>query len=215
VTFLSGLGRRLARRTAERLMPARVLVFRGPRRGRRVALTFDDGPDPLTREYLDVLDHHGARATFFVLGRTVETRHDDLRDMVRRGHEVAGHGFTHKRFTRMSGLELRDELARTAALLPAGSGRALVRPPHGAATARSLVHCARAGYRTVLWSCDSGDGRARTAAEVVARLAPGRLRPGDIVLLHEGQSWTLEALPTVLGRLRDAGYAFATVSELL
>ena len=196
-------------------MPARVLVFHGARRGRRVALTFDDGLDPLTREYLEVLERHGARATFFVLGRTIEVRRDDLRDMVRRGHEVAGHGFTHRRFTLMSGPELRDELARTAALLPEGSGRTLVRPPHGAATARSLVNCARAGYRTVLWSCDSGDGRARTAAEVIAWLAPERLRPGDIVLLHEGQPWTLEALPVVLRRLRDAGYTFATVSELL
>jgi peptidoglycan/xylan/chitin deacetylase (PgdA/CDA1 family) len=205
----------LVRGAAEQLIPARVLVFRGARRGRRVALTFDDGPDPLTRAYLDVLDRHGARATFFVLGRTVEARRDDLREMVRRGHEIAGHGFTHKRFTRMSGPELRDELARTIALLPAGPGRSLVRPPHGSATVRSLARCARAGYRTVLWSRDSGDDRVRTAAEVVDRLGPERVRPGDIVLLHEGQSWTLGALPTVLRRLRDAGYAFATVSELL
>jgi peptidoglycan/xylan/chitin deacetylase (PgdA/CDA1 family) len=67
----------------------------------------------------------------------------------------------------------------------------------------------------VLWSRDSGDDRARTAAEVVAWLVPERLRAGDIVLLHEGQTWTLEALPIVLRRLRAAGFAFATVSELL
>jgi peptidoglycan/xylan/chitin deacetylase (PgdA/CDA1 family) len=191
-----------------------MLVLRGGRLERRIALTFDDGPDPLTREYLDVLDRHDARATFFVLGRTVEERGDDLREVIRRGHEVAGHGFTHKRFTRMSGPELRDELARTAALLPAGPGRALVRPPHGTTTAWSLMRCAIAGYRTVLWSCDSGDGGARTAAEVIAGLDPERVRPGDIILLHEGQSWTLEALPTVLRRLREAGHVFATVSEL-
>jgi peptidoglycan-N-acetylglucosamine deacetylase len=208
-------GRRLARGAAERLVPARVLVVRGRRGDRRVALTFDDGPDPLTRAYLDVLERHGARATFFVLGRTIEDRIDDLGDMVRRGHEVAGHGFSHKRFTRMNGAELRGELARTAALLPPGPGRALVRPPHGVATARSLLRCARAGYRTVLWSCDSGDGQARTPGEVAAWLAPERVRPGDIVLLHEGQPWTLDALPTVLDRLRRAGYTFSTVSEIL
>jgi peptidoglycan-N-acetylglucosamine deacetylase len=215
VTSLSGLGRRLARIAAERLAPARVVTFRGARRERRVALTFDDGPDALTRDYLDVLERHGARATFFVLGRTIADGGDELHAMVRRGHEVAGHGFTHKRFTRMSSPELRDELARTARLLPAGPGRTFVRPPHGTVSGRSLARCARAGYRTVLWSCDSGDDRVRTAEEVAARLMPERVRPGDIVLLHEGQSWTLEALPTVLRRLRDAGYAFVTVSEIL
>jgi peptidoglycan-N-acetylglucosamine deacetylase len=211
----TGVHRSLAWAVAKRLIPTGVLALRGAGGGRRVALTFDDGPDPLTREYLDALDRHGARATFFVLGRFGAARADDLRDMERRGHEVAGHGFSHKRFTRMSGAELRAELARTAALLPAGSGQALVRPPHGSTSASSLVRCARAGYRTVLWSVDSEDSRARTAAEVVERLAPERLRPGDIILLHEGQTWTLEALPAVLDRLRAAGYACTTVSEVL
>ena len=215
VTSVSGLGRKLARRAAEHLIPARVLVFRGARRDRRIALTFDDGVDPLTRAYVDVLDHHGARATFFVIGRTAEDHGDELREMARRGHEVASHGYTHRRFTRMTGAELREALARTSALLPEGPGRSLVRPPHGSTTAWSLVRCARAGYRTVLWSRDPDDGSVRSAEEVAARLVPERVRPGDIVLLHEGQSWTLEALPTVLRRLRDAGYGFATVSELL
>jgi peptidoglycan/xylan/chitin deacetylase (PgdA/CDA1 family) len=211
----AGVHRALAWAVAKRLIPTGVLALRGSGGGRRVALTFDDGPDPLTREYLDTLDRHGARATFFVLGQSGAARVDDLRDMERRGHEVAGHGFSHKRFTRMSGAELRAELARTAALLPAGSGQALVRPPHGSTSASSLMRCARAGYRTVLWSVDSEDSRARTATEVVERLAPERLRPGDIILLHEGQTWTLEALPAVLDRLRAAGYACTTVSELL
>jgi peptidoglycan/xylan/chitin deacetylase (PgdA/CDA1 family) len=200
---------------AERLIPPRVLTFHGARGGRRVALTFDDGPGDLTREYLDVLGHHGVRATFFVLGRFGAARADDLYEMERRGHEVAGHGFSHKRFTRMSRAELGHELAQTSAVLPTGSGRRLVRPPHGAITATSLGWCARAGYRTVLWSRDSEDSRARTAAELVAKLDPAHLKPGDIILLHEEQSWTLEALPAVLERLRAAGYACTTVSELV
>lgn len=212
---LADIRRPLAWAVAERLIPARVLAFRGAARGRRLALTFDDGPDPLTREYLDVLDHHGVRATFFVLGRLCAARTDDLRDMERRGHEIAGHGFSHRRFTRMSRAELRGELAQTAAVLPAGPGQTLVRPPHGSTTPRSLVRCARAGYRTVLWSHDSDDSRAATAAEVVARLVPECLTPGDIILLHEGYAWTLEALPAVLERLRAAGYSCTTVSELL
>jgi peptidoglycan/xylan/chitin deacetylase (PgdA/CDA1 family) len=90
-----------------------------------------------------------------------------------------------------------------------------VRPPQGAATLGSLARCARAGFTTVLWSLDSDDCRDESPAALAARLGPERVSPGEIVLLHEGQRWTLEALPAILGGLRDAGYALVTVSELL
>jgi peptidoglycan/xylan/chitin deacetylase (PgdA/CDA1 family) len=207
--------RRLARRAAERALPRAVLIGRGPSEGRRVALTFDDGPGALTGAYLDALDAAGARATFFVVGETCARHEAALRAIVARGHEVAGHGYTHRAFPSLAAAELRGELARTARLLPPGPRRALVRPPGGEVSPASVVRCARAGYTTVLWSVDSDDCRTNSPAQLIANLSPARLASGDIVLLHEGQAWTLEALPPVLQALRDDGYEMVTVSELV
>ena len=211
----AGLRSRIKKRVAE-VIPRAVLVRRGAGSARRVALTFDDGPDQMTDAYLDVLDRFGARATFFVVGEACVARRDALLRMVARGHEVAGHGFTHDPFTRMTADGLRGELRRTAALLPPiAAGRPLVRPPTGATSLRSLALTARAGYTTVLWSRDSDDCRTMSADLVAARLAPAALTPGDIVLLHEGQTWTLAALPRILEGLAAAGWHAVTVSEIL
>jgi peptidoglycan/xylan/chitin deacetylase (PgdA/CDA1 family) len=67
----------------------------------------------------------------------------------------------------------------------------------------------------VLWSLDSDDCRTRDARVIERRLAPSRICPGDVVLLHESQDWTLKVLPRVVGALRDAGYEFVTVGELM
>jgi peptidoglycan/xylan/chitin deacetylase (PgdA/CDA1 family) len=201
---------------AARAIPDRVLVKRGAAGAKRVALTFDDGPHELTDAYLDVLDRFGARATFFVVGRACEQHPEALLRIVARGHEVAGHGFTHTAFTKLGVGALRDELARTAALLPpAATGRPLVRPPYGATSVRSLAVSAQAGYTSVLWSRDSDDCRTTAPAEVAARLAPGELQPGEIVLMHESQEWTLAALPPALEALAAAGWQAVTVGEIL
>jgi peptidoglycan-N-acetylglucosamine deacetylase len=205
----------LARRVAARALPHAVLLWRGSTDRRRVALTFDDGPGVMTPDYLDVLEAFGARATFFVVGQTCVEHPAALAAIVARGHEAAGHGYTHRPFPSLPGSELRDELARTAGLLPRGPRRPLVRPPGGEVSPSSVIRCARAGYTSVLWSVDSNDCRTNSAAELVANLAPQRLGAGDIVLLHEGQRWTLEALPAALGALREAGYQMVTVGELM
>jgi peptidoglycan-N-acetylglucosamine deacetylase len=209
--------RRLVREAAVHLAPPSLLAFRGPANGRRaVALTFDDGPDELLADYLDVLDRFGARATFFLLGSCCAARPGDVLELVRRGHEVAAHGYSHRRFPRLDLDALDAELSRTAALLPVPlTRRPLVRPPQGATSVRSLVHLIRRGYTTVMWSLDSDDCRTRDAGEVAARVSPERVAPGEIVLLHEGQSWTLEALPRILDGLARGGYSFVTVGELL
>ncbi|HZL17940.1 MAG TPA: polysaccharide deacetylase family protein [Polyangia bacterium] len=207
--------RRLARRVAVRVLPHAVLIGRGATDRPRVALTFDDGPGALTADYLDVLEAFGARATFFVVGQTCVEHRAALSAIVARGHEAAGHGYTHRPFPSLPAGELREELAHTADLLPRGQWRPLVRPPGGEVSPRSVGRCARAGYTTVLWSVDSNDCRTNSVADLVANLAPDRLGPGDIVLLHEGQRWTLEALPAVMGALRGAGYQMVTVSELM
>ena len=201
---------------AARAVPRSLLVKKGVAGGRRVALTFDDGPHQLTDAYLDVLDRFGARATFFVVGRDCEKHPGAVQRIAARGHEVSGHGFTHTNFTTLGVRALRDELSRTAALLPpARTRRPLVRPPYGATSLRSLAVSAQAGYTSVLWSRDSDDCRTTSPDEIVARLAPGALADGEIVLLHETQDWTLAALPRALEALAAAGWRTVTVGDIL
>jgi peptidoglycan/xylan/chitin deacetylase (PgdA/CDA1 family) len=204
------------KRALGRLAPE-ALVFHGARSGPpRIALTFDDGPEALTPRYLDVLDRFGVSATFFVVGSLVERRSEMLRAMIERGHEVAGHGYTHDPFPALAAPVLASELLLTQDLLPPSLlAKPIVRPPRGNLSVRSVLHTMLIGFTSVVWSVDSDDCRTKDARVVESRLAPERLRAGDIVLLHEGQPWTLEALPAVLGRLADAGFELVTVSRLL
>jgi peptidoglycan/xylan/chitin deacetylase (PgdA/CDA1 family) len=230
-------GRRTAKALAEQLLPESLVVWRGSegRRGPlsslrrvlrrsgagdarpgRVALSFDDGPTPLTQQYLDVLGQLDVRATFFVVGKLCAARPEWVRAIEERGHELAGHGYTHRPFTSLSRAELTSELARTRALLPLRSAkRQLVRPPYGDVSASTLLTCASQGFTTVLWSLNSGDWRAKDAQEVEHTFSANRASAGEIVLLHEGQPLTIEALPRVVGSLKESGHELVTVGELL
>lgn len=204
---------RIGSAVVERL-PSAIVVRRGRPDSRRVALTFDDGPDEHTHEYLDVLDRMDVRATFFLIGRLCEKRPDLVRAIVARGHEVASHGYEHRPFPSLDRAALRADLARAQQVLPPSErGRPLVRPPRGATSVRSLVECAAAGYQTVLWNLDSDDCRTESPHEVAARVATANA--GDIVLLHEGQSWTLSALPRIVEQLRARGLEPSTVTAVL
>jgi len=209
------LGRQLVKAAADAVLPSSVLIVRGPIKKRRIALTFDDGPAELTREYLDVLAAFDAKATFFVVGEACAMRPRDLEEIAERGHELGGHGYTHSSFAQLGKNELEAELERTAALLPKIPGRSLVRPPRGVISAPALLNCARSGFTVVLWSRDSGDWRLTCAAEILEEFEREPFDPGDIVLLHEGQRRTLDALPALLERLNESGHELVTVSELL
>jgi peptidoglycan/xylan/chitin deacetylase (PgdA/CDA1 family) len=213
---IGSLGRRVAKAVSRAVLPSSVVVWRGRGGNGRVALTFDDGPSELTEAYLSVLERAGARATFFVLGEHCSRNLGVVPEIARRGHEVANHGYSHTTFPELQkrGL-LEDELARTAALLPPTGHRRMVRPPHGLVSLSSLVACARAGFTTVLWSHDSGDWCTKSAGNVVRGVLDVDIPGGSIVLLHEGQTWTLDALPEILNGLKEAGHELVTVGELL
>jgi peptidoglycan/xylan/chitin deacetylase (PgdA/CDA1 family) len=215
--------RRGVRALAQAILTSSLVVWRGPEAQRlprhapgRVALTFDDGPMQLTPGYLAVLQRLGVRATFFVIGQACARHPELVREIADQGHELAGHGYTHRRFTKLSHAELGAELARTEALLPPKkNGRSLVRPPHGSVSMRSMLTCMQKGFTTVLWSFNSNDWCNKETALVERTFNEQSARAGEIVLLHEGQSWTMDALPAIVGALRKAGHELVTVGELL
>jgi peptidoglycan/xylan/chitin deacetylase (PgdA/CDA1 family) len=186
---------------------------RGPAASRRVALTFDDGPDHLTERYLEVLDDLGVPATFFVLGALASARPDLVREYRRRGHQIAGHGYDHTRFNKLGRRELLDQCARTEATLGGQlSGRPWVRPPHGALDTSSLLQLVTSGYTVAMWSLDSRDYGTTDADEVVRRCAS--VSAGEVILLHEGQQWTIDALPRIVAGIQAAGLECVTMHDL-
>jgi peptidoglycan/xylan/chitin deacetylase (PgdA/CDA1 family) len=188
---------------------------RGPAHARRVSLTFDDGPDHMTGQFLDVLDQLGVPATFFLLGGSVAALPGTMREYLRRGHQIASHGYDHQRFTQLGRRELLDQCARTEQVLGGqATGKPWVRPPHGALDASSLLTLLTAGYTVAMWTLDACDYSDHDPVSLAARCSPEVVQPGEVILLHEGQSWTLAALPRIVGSLQDAGYEFVTMQDL-
>lgn len=187
-----------------------------------IAITFDDGPDPVyTPRILDLLKRHGDRATFFVTGQKVERFPQIAGRIAQEGHELGNHSYTHARLTRKSALAIRQEIERTEEILAGLTGQQpkLFRPPYGAVNKVVLEQAQARGYRVVLWSWtqDSNDWRDPGVAAIVRKVAGGA-KPGDIVLMHDSggnRRQTVEALAQILEQLHQRGYRFVTVSELL
>ena len=189
------------------------VLRRGPTNTRRVALTFDDGPDHLTGQYLDLLDELGVPATFFLIGNRAANHPGLVRDYLRRGHQIAGHGFDHARFPTLGRRALLDQCTRTDAVLTGQlTGRPWVRPPHGTLDATSLLHLVTSGRTVAMWSLDSLDYSTTSADEIAARCATATA--GEVLLLHEGQQWTLDALPRIVEAMRAAGLECVTMHDL-
>lgn len=207
---------RRSQELAQRAVPAGRLIYRGPTDARRVALTFDDGPDDLTPSYLEVLDHYGVPATFFVMGDLCELRPEAIGQYRRRGHQIGGHGYDHASFRSLSWRELDRQLDRTAHQIgPVPEGRLWVRPPYGQVDARALAKLWARGHVVAMWSLDSRDYSHADPAAIIAQCAPDRVAPGEVLLFHESHPHTVAALPVIVERLLADGYELVTMADLV
>ena len=183
-----------------------------------VALTFDDGPHPeLTPRLLDILRHHGVRATFYVIGRNVETYPEIARRIVSEGHEIANHSWSHPTLTSLGAARLRQEIDKTNEVILRVTGRrpTNMRPPYGAINDRVRQAMFRDhGLDVIMWSVDPLDWR-RPGADVVRQRLVDGAAPGAILLAHDIHPGTIEAMTGTISQLKAKGYGFATVSQLL
>jgi peptidoglycan/xylan/chitin deacetylase (PgdA/CDA1 family) len=202
-------------------------LVRGPQEGRRVALTFDDGPaPPFTGQILDILREHRVPATFFICGQNAEHYPELVRRMHDEGHTLGNHMYSHPFLYFQSRGSIAKEVDRTQEIIAklAGYRPELFRPPYGVRWFGLYPVLRQRGMRVVQWSDTGYDWEKEAEAIVDAVLR--RLRPGSIILLHDGfnvhtpgrridRSRTVKALPAILEGAQKAGFSFVPVKDFL
>jgi peptidoglycan/xylan/chitin deacetylase (PgdA/CDA1 family) len=202
-----------------------VTIWAGDSKEKAVALTFDDGPSPVyTPQIMALLKQFQAHGTFFVMGCRVEQYPGVVQDLLKAGHEVGNHSFSHPRLTETGQISRERELERTALdlyLLGCPQSTRLFRPPYSAYDVQLKTYLAHTRRRLVLWSVDSGDWRGLPASAITQNVL-SRAQNGAIIIFHDNDENaradhqpTVEALKTLLPALQAAGYRMVTVSELL
>jgi peptidoglycan/xylan/chitin deacetylase (PgdA/CDA1 family) len=206
---------------------------------RKLALTFDDGPNPsITPKLLDLLDRYGAKATFFLIGRYVRECPELVKETVARGHEVGNHTELHPNLLWLNPTKVRVEirLCHDAIRGAIGTSPKWFRPPYGMRNPWVIPTARELGYRTVMWTLIPGDWREKPAEWLIPRMQPiadqaqrspesgstaAAAGTGDVLCLHDGghrelnsdRTRTLAALEHWLPRWRDLGLQFVTIEE--
>ncbi|MFS8641371.1 MAG: polysaccharide deacetylase family protein [Symbiobacteriaceae bacterium] len=190
----------------------------GESRGGIVALTFDDGPDPATWPgLLEALEQGRARATFFLEGARARAHPELVRELVRRGHQVENHGWSHQEPAPNGEREVRAAIARTAALLRELTGRRTTyyRPPGGLRDPSVFRWAEAEGHRVLLWTnIGVPDVPPPAPGQLASRMAAHAYN-GAILMLHATEPRTVQELPAILTALRQRGLRPVTVDQLM
>ena len=205
-----------ARDHAARSSPARFGTV-DCREAKCIALTFDAGPSENSARLLDILKEKHVPATFFLLGkRHIEKYPELVKRMAAEGHEVASHTWDHKILTRISDRQIREELTRPDDAIERLTGRkpTLMRPPQGRTDANVHRICRELGLSEVLWSVTAKDYLTTDPQLITRRVLDQASRDG-IILLHDIYRGTVPAVPGIIDALKERGYVFVTVPQLL
>jgi peptidoglycan/xylan/chitin deacetylase (PgdA/CDA1 family) len=188
-----------------------------------VALTFDDGPDPRsTPRFLELLDRHRIKATFFLLGYMLNSARGLGREIADAGHDIALHGYFHRCLLVRAPVATYDDLARGRDLVAEATGRQprWFRPPYGVLTTSTLTACRRLDLTPMLWTSWGRDWEAKATPQSVFDTVNGTLAGGGTVLLHDSDctsapgSWrrTIAALPRLIDEVDRRGLRLGPLS---
>ena len=190
----------------------RGTINNGPRTGKQVALTFDDGPGPETRQVMEILKEHDAGGTFFVLGNAARNEPGMIAELVAEGFEVGTHSMAHDQYPDAADMaESRKVVYRASGFMPC-----LFRPPYGLTNSTVEANAAANGMANILWDVDTSDYAAVSADEILSQIES--TTSGSILVMHDGpenRQATVDALPTMIENLKAEGYELVTVTELL
>ncbi len=184
-----------------------------------VYLTFDDGPDPIyTPRLLDLLAEHSCPASFFVMGGHSIEHSDIVKRIIDEGHSIGCHGYDHRSTLWAGRSWIRADLSRSVRTISGliGYSPQMYRPPYGMFGPSTLSVAGALRMRIVLWSLSSGDYRSVSPERIVSNIV-GRVKPGDIILLHDrgiNVENMLAALPVILNELGVKGLTPLALKKL-
>lgn len=196
-----------------RLLP----VYSVETQEKKVAVTFncaweaEDIP-----EIISLLEKYEAKATFFILGQWAKENPSAVKMIAEAGHEIGTHSNTHPDMAKISVEKIREELLRSCEHIEKACGikPELFRAPSGSYSGELIKTASEMGFMTIQWDVDSRDWKNKTAAEMVESVTKN-VRKGSIILFHSGKENTLKALPQILEILKNGGYEFVKVSDLI
>lgn len=177
-----------------------------------IAITFDDGPSKYTKDILSILKKYDACATFFVLGNKVEIYDESTREIIKQGSEIGNHSYNHKWLIKLKKDEFMDQVNMTQDIIERTTGfrPTLLRPTYGDV---NDVIKKNTDLDIVLWNVDTLDWKIKKPKRIASRVI-GKVKDGDIILMHDTHKQTVEALKLILPELKKQGFQFVTVSEL-
>ena len=196
-----------------------------PRSSKKLALTYDDGPnDPHTQRLMEVLAKHNVQATFFLIGRYVQQKPEIVRELVKAGHVVGNHTQTHPQLIFQTRTQARIQISTCQNILSDAIGHStnLFRPPYGGRRPAILKIARELGLEPIMWSVTCYDWKP-TTPERIEKHAIRQIRGGDVILLHDGghaqmgadRSQTVTATDSLITRYKNEGYEFVTIPQML
>jgi len=180
----------------------------------RVMLSFDDGPHPIiTPQILDILLKHNIHAMFFLIGKQIEAHPSIVERIVREGHMIGGHSYSHSNtFGLLNSKKVEAEIMRAQELIETfGGNKLLFRPPFGVTNPRIAAVVKRHSLVTIGWTCRSYDTITKDAPKLLLRLKR-KIRPGDIILLHDRIPQTLQVLDEFISWAKSENFEFGLLN---
>lgn len=186
---------------------------------KKIALTFDAAwGNEDTATLLEILKKHEIRATFFMTGGWVESYPEDVKAIAAAGHDLGNHSETHPRLSELSKKQIQAELESVHRKVKELTGQDMIlfRPPYGDYSDEVIRTAKECGYYAIQWDVDSLDWRDYGADSIIRTVTQNTaLGNGSVILMHNGAKYTKDALESVILYLKDAGYSFVPVSELI
>ncbi|MDY5995948.1 MAG: polysaccharide deacetylase family protein [Bacilli bacterium] len=177
-----------------------------------ISLTFDDGPNYNTSKIIDVLNKYDIKATFFVLGSRAINNKDILKKMADSGMEIGNHTYNHLLLTKYDENKIRSEIEDTSEVIYSATKKKpkLLRPSYGSVNNKIKKV---ANMPIIIWDIDTLDWKYHNSKRITSRVV-NKVRDGDIILMHDIYSASLNALSNIIPILQDNGYEFVTIDEL-
>ena len=186
--------------------------------GKTASVTFDCawGADDIP-EILSTLKEAGIKATFFIVGQWAEKYPETVRSIAQEGHDIANHSYSHLRMGSVDNSRIVSEIKKCGDLLEELSGEKceLFRAPYGDYNNHVILEARKLGYFTIQWSVDSLDWKPGISKAEIVRRVKSKITPGSIILFHNDTPHTAKLLPDIISTLKDDGYNFLPVSEMI